>query len=462
MSQRLPSSFRDPSGFVFSEGGLVYRQVNCSYATQYDNLMSSGLYEALTRKGWLISHSEINSERADPRVHRVLLPEQIPYISYPFEWSFHQLQDAALLTLKVAALALQFGMCLKDGSAYNVQFIGKRAVFIDTLSFDFYKDGEPWVAYRQFCQHFLAPLALMSQVDVSLSKLLASEIDGIPLDNASRMLPWRSKLNYGLYTHLHLHAQTQRRFADSAAESSSEKVGSPVISKKALRAIIESLAVTVSKLRWRRPKTEWGEYYDNTNYSITSADQKATLVGKFLSAIPETISTVQDLGANTGIYSEVASGYCEHVISQDIDPVAVDAQYELRKKRGPSNVLPLLLNLTAPSPAIGWRNAERDAFTTRAQCDVVMALALIHHLAISNNTPLEHIAALFADLAPNLIIEFVPKSDSQVIRLLATREDIFPDYTEVGFEQAFGKFFDIAAKERVEGSERRLYLMRRL
>lgn len=303
----------------------------------------------------------------------------------------------------------------------------------------------------------------MAHADVSLSKLLLAEIDGIPLSLASQLLPYRTKLNYGLYTHIHLHAKTQQRFADAAETTSPQdpKVSPRRLSRKGLRAILESLASTINKLQWRRPKTEWGGYYENTNYSVASAGQKATLVGEFLDSIPNRINTVHDLGANTGVFSEVASAYCEHVVSQDIDPVAVDAQYDLRKKRGPGNILPLLLNLTAPSPSIGWHNAERDGFTKRAQCDVVMALALVHHLAISNNTPLEHIAALFADLAAYLIIEFVPKADSQVKRLLATRKDIFPDYTEAGFEAAFSDFSEISQQAKVNDSERTLYLMTR-
>jgi ribosomal protein L11 methylase PrmA len=463
---RLSASFRDPSGFVFTHEGKVYRQVNSCYRPSYDQLMSSGLYDHLSTKGWLIPHTEIASLEglpADERAHKLIHPKQIPYVSFPYEWSFNQLKDAALLTLKIAAAALQKNMSLKDASAYNVQFIGSQPVFIDTLSFEPYREGAPWVAYRQFCKHFLAPLALMAHADVSLSKLLLSEIDGIPLSLASQLLPYRTKLNYGLYTHIHLHAKTQQRFADAAETTSLQdsKVTSRRLSKRGLRAILESLASAVNKLHWRQPKTEWGGYYENTNYSVASAGQKATLVGAFLDSIPSTINTVHDLGANTGVFSEVASTYCKHVVSQDIDPVAVDAQYNLRKKRGPGNILPLLLNLTAPSPSIGWHNAERDGFIKRAQCDVVMALALVHHLAISNNTPLEHIAALFADLAPYLIIEFVPKSDTQVIRLLATRDDIFPDYHEIGFEQAFGKRFDIIKKETVEGSERTLYLLTR-
>lgn len=461
---RLNASFRDPSGFVFSDQGVIFRQVNASYADHYDQLMSSGLYEALVKKGWLIAHEEVAAAEVQggERAYKLLRPEPIPYISYPYEWCFSQLKDAALLTLKIAAQALQRGMVLKDASAYNVQFIGSRAVFIDTLSFEPYTEGSPWVAYRQFCQHFLAPLAMMAHTDVALGQLMMTHIDGIPLETAVRLLPLRKRFRSGLYTHLYLHAKTQQRFADiGQTEQAAVPTTAPHISKKALRAILESLASAIQKLEWQAPKTEWGSYYEATNYSAGAADNKADLVGQFLASIGEPISTCHDLGANRGLYSEVAAKHCAQVLSQDIDPVAVEAQYRERKTQGPDNILPLLQNLTAPSPAIGWRNTERDAFGERARCDAVLALALVHHLAISNNTPLAQIAGFFADLAPHLIIEFVPKADSQVKRLLSTRADIFPDYNEAGFEAAFAGYFDVSQKASVSDSERTLYLMTR-
>ena len=460
--QRLNASFRDPSGYIFLHEGTIYRRVNSSYAAQYDQLLRSGLYDALVEKKWLVTHEEVDTESLPGHAdaHCLLRPEPIPYISYPYEWCFSQLKDAALLTLKIAAQALQRDMVLKDASAYNVQFIGHRPVFIDTLSFEAYKDGAPWVAYRQFCQHFLAPLALMAHGHASLGQLLCTHIDGIPLEIAASLLPLRTRLHSGLYTHIHLHAKTQQRFANAAADKKPEaSTKAPFISKKALRAILESLAMTVQKLVWQLPKTEWGSYYEATSYSADAADNKADLIGEMLASLNRPIAVCHDLGANRGRYSEVAAKHCVHVISQDIDPVAVESQYRERKTSGPDNILPLLQNLTAPSPAIGWRNRERDCFAHRARCDAVLALALVHHLAISNNTPMSEIAGFFYDLAPHLIIEFVPKADSQVKRMLATREDIFPDYSEVGFEVAFTEFFEILHKAKVRNSERTLYLM---
>jgi hypothetical protein len=204
--------------------------------------------------------------KGSERAYKLLRPEPIPYISYPYEWCFSQLKDAALLTLKVAAQALQRGMVLKDASAYNVQFIGSRAVFIDTLSFEPYAEGAPWVAYRQFCQHFLAPLAMMAHADVALGQLMMTHIDGIPLETAVRLLPLRTRFRSGLSTHLYLHAKTQQRFADVGQTAQPAVTAqAPQISKKALRAILESLASAIHKLEWQPPKTEWGAYYEATN-----------------------------------------------------------------------------------------------------------------------------------------------------------------------------------------------------
>ena len=223
----LTSSFRDPSGFVFKYNEKIYRQINKCFANDFDSFISSGLYSALIEKGLLISHEDVNTSDIPytENCHRIILPKQIPYISYPYEWSFSQLKDAAILTLKVQAQSLKYGFSLKDASSYNVQFIGNELKFIDTLSFEPYKEGEPWIAYRQFCQHFLAPLALMAYVDADLAKLLSNYIDGIPLSLTSKLLPNRTRLNYGLQIHLQLHAKIQKAYSDSAnpRESTTKK-----------------------------------------------------------------------------------------------------------------------------------------------------------------------------------------------------------------------------------------------
>ena len=456
----LPSSFRDNSGFVFSRSDCIYRQVNASYAKHYEQFMSSELYQTLVDKHWLVSHEELpdGAITGTPDCYKILKPQQIPYISYPYEWSFSQLKDAAILTLRIQHQALKHGFVLKDASAFNVQFLDASPIFIDTLSFEPYVEGTPWVAYKQFCQHFLAPLALMSYRDAELSKLMISHIDGVPLPLASKLLPIRTRVNYALAAHIHFHSKLQQNHADDAGTGA--RAAAVNVSQKGLNAVIESLAKVIEKLRWKMPDTEWGDYYQKTNYSSQAAAEKHALVDAFLQGIPDTLNTIQDLGANTGEYSQIAARHCQLVVSQDIDPVAVELNYRLRKSDGPRNILPLVQNLVSPSPAIGWGNAERSSFMERAHCDALLALALIHHLAISNNVPLQGIAGQFAAITRWLVIEFVPKSDSQVMRLLATREDIFPDYTQAGFELAFSRHFQIEKAAAVPDSERILYLMK--
>jgi ribosomal protein L11 methylase PrmA len=409
---RLGASFRDPSGFLFTRDGRLYRQVNHLYAAEYDRLMTSGLYDRLVKAGMLIPHREVDLPPAEPDLaYKVIQPESVRFISYPYEWSFDQLKDAALTTLTLQRRALKAGMSLKDASAYNIQFFEGRPVLIDTLSFETYREGLPWVAYRQFCQHFLAPLALMTHRDVRLGQLLRIYIDGVPLDLASRLLPWRTRFNLGLFTHIHVHAAVRARFADRPIERPKAQAG---MSRQAMLVLLNSPRTVVSRL------------------------------------------------FNTGVFSRQAAGAGAYVVAFDIDPLAVAQNYRQVKEAGEKNILPLMLDLTNPSPSLGWDNRERDSLAERGPADLVLALALVHHLAISNNVPLPQLADFFAGIGRWLIIEFVPKSDSQVQKLLRSREDIFPHYTREGFEQSFGRRFKIHAAVQICESERMLYLMERL
>jgi hypothetical protein len=452
-----PSSFRDPSGFLFRAGGVLYRQVNERYREHYDHLLKSGLFESLVAQGLLVAHQEADiAPAAAPGAYKVIRPEVIPFISYPYEWCFSQLKSAAEATLAIQRRALEFGMALKDASAYNIQFRGSRPVLIDTLSFEKINEGQPWVAYRQFCQHFLAPLVMMARRDVRLSQLLRVYIDGIPLDLASEVLPWRTRFSYSLLSHIHLHAKSQKHYAD---RQPSEWVKRRKMSHLAYLGLLDNLESTVRKLTWALPSTEWSDYYEGTNYSDDAFEEKKRLVGEYLRAIKP--SVVWDLGANTGVFSRIASGMGIQTVSFDIDPVAVEKNYRECVRVGETGLLPLLIDLANPSPGMGWANSERMTLSERGPADAVIALALIHHLAISNNLPFERIASYFSRLCRVLVIEFVPKSDSQVQRLLTTREDIFCSYDREAFEAAFGVYFRIRESRQITGSDRTMYLMDR-
>jgi hypothetical protein len=451
----LGSSFRDPSGFLFLSGGRLYRQIDPGYAPILKRFEESGLYGALVDKGLLIPHRDAEPGLSpDGRAARVLAPEIVPFVSYPYEWCFSQLKDAALATLRIQRLALKTGFTLKDASAYNIQFHRGRPVLIDTLSFEPYAEGAPWVAYRQFCQHFLAPLALMAKVDVRLGSLLRTHVDGVPLDLASRLLPWTTRFQPALLMHLHAHARSQKKHEGAAGSAPQTKV-----SRNQLMGILDSLRGAVRKLEWRPGGTEWGDYYDFTNYSEEAAGRKGAVIGAMLDRTGD--GPVWDLGANDGTFSRLAADRGRWTLAADVDPAAVEKCWRAVRSEERDNLLPLLMDLTNPSPALGWAHGERDSLLDRGRAGTVLALALIHHLAISNNVPLPRLADFFAAAGDHLILEFVPKSDSQVQRLLATREDVFPDYDAPGFEAAFAARFETVEKAPIEGTERILYLMKR-
>lgn len=451
---KIPASFRDPSGFVFSSGAYIYRQVNSCYAKEYNQLMNSGLFQELLDKGLIINHKEVQIRDFNQSAYKILLPEQISFLSYAFEWSFSQLKDAALLTAEIQKIALSHNMTLKDASSYNIQFLSGKPVLIDTLSFDFYKEGQPWVAYKQFCQHFLAPLALMSKTDLRLNKLLQVYLDGIPLDLTSRLLPQKTRFSLGLGIHLHFHARGQQKYTDPTAV----KKQRGHLSKNQLLGIISSLQATVASLNLPHQKTVWGEYYDDTNYSKGAFETKKKIISNWIVKIKP--KSVWDAGANDGTFSRLASDKDIPTVASDIDELAVERAYYTVKKNKETNLLPLIIDLTNPSPSIGWNNDERTSFISRCSFDLSMCLAFIHHLAIANNIPLHYIAELFAKTSKHLIIEFVPKQDSNTKRLLASRIDIFPDYTTEGFELEFSRKFKILQKKKIPGSARTMYLMR--
>lgn len=457
-----PASFRDPSGYVFSREGVHYRRVNQVYREDFERLLSSGLYDRLAADGRLISHREVETEvDAGPDAYKTLLPRQVSLISYPYEWCFSQLKDAALQTLSIQLAALNAGMSLKDASAYNIQWVDGKATFIDTLSFERYEEGKPWVAYRQFCQHFLAPLALMARTDIRLSQLARIHIDGVPLDLASSLLPFWSRANFSLGIHVHAHARSQRTYASSAAAPTAPAAPSRMqFTKHNFEALIDSLQSAVSALSWQPVGTEWGDYYErNNNYSAEGMEEKQKTLAAFLDVIRP--KTVWDLGANTGRFSRIAAAAGAQVTSWDIDPACVEGNYRHVVAQKETNILPLLQDLTNPSPGLGWAHAERDSLAARGPVDAVLALGLIHHLAISNNVPLEGVASFLSRVGRSVILEFVPKEDSQVEKLLATRKDVFPNYHRAGFEAAFAPWFSIAKSVDLAGTKRTLYLLER-
>ncbi len=429
-------------------------QVNKKYQPIFKKLFKSGLYQDLFEKKYLVPHVEVDKEiSGDSNVYKVLKPTSIPFISYPYEWSFSQLKDAALLTLDIAEKSLDYGFILKDASAYNIQFINGKPILIDTLSFEPYKKGTPWIAYKQFCEHFLGPLAIMSYVDCRLSSLLRANVDGLPLDLVAKILPARAYTKFGLFAHVFLHAKSQKAFSNKTLRINKTSA----VSDSAIRSIFGSLRKVIKKLEFPKASTEWGEYYSDTNYNDDAFRNKKEIVNDFIETTKP--REVWDVGANDGLFSDISSEKGIFTVSMDGDYNAVENNYLRIKKNKNEHVLPLVIDLVNPSPGVGWLNEERKSLIERGPVDLCLALALSHHLSIGNNLPFSHQARFFSEICRSLVIEFIPESDSNVQRLLRTRENVFFDYDKKHFDNAFSEKFKIKETRPIKGSERILYLM---
>ena len=450
--QTHPASYRDKSGFVFEQDGKIYRYVHPDYDIHYTQLMSSGLYEDVVKKGKLIAHHELSEiQQFGFADGRVLLPDQIPFISYPYEWSFDMWKDAALLTLQMAMAALKKEMILKDATPFNIQFHKGKPIFIDTLSFENYEEGKPWIAYRQFSECFLAPLLLMHYCHPDTGKFFTIYPNGIPMDVLVSLLPKRSKWNMNTLLHVHLQAKFSGKQKQRAGNENN-------FSKQKLEILLKGLDRFVQKLVLKKVKTTWDDYYTDTILGDDYLQAKTALVKLLTSSID--YKTVIDLGANDGYFS-LLFGDDKNVLATDADSNCINELYHKIKKEGITNILPLVNNLSVPSPAIGWANTERESITVRLKADLVLALALVHHLAIAHNVPLYLIANWLYPMGEHLIIEFVPKSDEKVKLLLQNRNDIFDEYNLENFKSIFATKYQIIKEEKVGNTNRVLFLMKR-
>ena len=443
------ASFRDPSGYVYFENGCVYRRINSCYFKQYDYFMSSGLYDELIANNYIVSHKEIKRCKE----YILLKVDKISFISYPYEWCFNQLKDAALLTLNILKISLKYGMVLKDASSYNIVFNGCNPLFIDTLSFDFYEEGNPWGGYGQFCRHFIAPLLLMSYVDVRSNLLLTNFIDGIPLDFTNNILKGRG----GMTTRMHI--KWHSKSIDKYNDNSNIDVKNGNMKKNSLINMIDMMIRQINKIRIKNIKTEWDDYYNNTNYDNISDESKIKYVYNYLrDAKVKNKDIIIDLGSNDGKYSNIASDLSDYIISMDSDYNCVNRNYMNKNNK----ILPLVMDFTNPSSNIGFASLERSSLIDRCNAKCIMALAIIHHICISNNVSFDMLANFLSKLGEYLIIEFVPKNDSKVVKLLKTRNDIFDWYTQTNFESVFSKYYKLINKNKIKNSKRVIYLMKRV
>lgn len=457
--KKAPGSFRDPSGFVWEEEGKIYRTITEFYRPHWEK--AEPFLKQMIKEDLIQPFEETTPFTGTWKTIEV---KRLPFISYPYEWSYDQLKDAALLTLKLQRKALKKGLILKDASVYNIQFDGAKPVFIDHLSFEVWQEGNPWGAYRQFCSHFLAPLALMSGVDLRCGLMMRLFIDGIPLDMASTMLPMKKKMNPGIHFHIVTHAKMQDKYSDT--KKAEGKTKSVKITKDYLINLAAQLERMIKDKAFQLPEVEtvWGNYYENTNYTEAAEEEKFKMVKELAQKFRGTGIAV-DLGANNGRYTRAIAPFFQYALAVDMDPLAVNQNYKMLKRDKETNILPLLIDLSNPSPGIGFNNLERPEFKERCKGDFVIALALIHHLRVTAGIPLSLIAEFFASMINEggvLVLEFVPKEDSQMEKLLAMREDVFYDYSLEGCKEAFQPWFDCEEIRAIKESKRHILVLKKM
>lgn len=453
----VPGSFRDPSGRVFLSRGRVYRSVTDHATADYASARDCGLIARLVAAGKLIGSSEceIDSVSLPPELvdqtRIVIEHERVPFVSYPYEWPFAALQNAALLHLDVHLEALATGHSLSDSSAFNVQFFGTRPVFIDLLSIRRYVDGEFWLGHRQFCEQFLNPLLLQAYVGTEYNAWYRGRMEGIPATDLARLMPSWRKLGGKTFMHVYLQAGAQR-----SASRRSLKMAERRLPRHALVGMLRGLRSWISGLAPRRQAaTVWGDYPEQSSYDDAQQSFKRNLVGTFVAKQPPDL--LFDLGCNTGVFSRAAirSG-ARYVVGLDSDAGALSRAF--RDSQSDSlPFLPLYADLANPSPNQGWDQDERGGLTERGPADAALALALVHHLAIGNNVPLDRIVSWLARLAPRVLVEFVPKSDPMVQLMLANRTDVFAGYCLEAFRAALSARGRIDAETPIPGSGRILF-----
>lgn len=458
MSQVIPEpgSFRDPRGRLYYVEDRVYRTVTARGVEDFNFVCKSGLIDRLLEAGKVIGATSVPKDvlgEYGKGAAVVVEHPRIPFVSYPYEWPFPALKAAALLHLEIQIDALEAGISMSDATAYNIQFIGPRPVFIDLLSFRKYRDGEIWAGHRQFCEQFLNPLLLRAKTGLSYNAWYRGAPDGIKAQDIRKLLPWRSKLSLNALAHVVAQAAFQQSaLARNGGKRSLATAKLPLQSYKRMLSKLRRWIETLEPAN--TGKTVWQDYADSNSYNDDEVSGKRAFIGKFAAAAMPTV--LWDMGCNTGDYADVAlkqgAGYC---VGFDADHGALERAF-FRAGRDGLDLLPLFLEGANPSPSQGWREHERGGLTVRAKADGIIALAFVHHIAIGRNVPLDDVVSWLVGLAPQGAIEFVPKQDPMVQELLALREDIFPDYLEDVFLASVRKRAEIVEEKVVTDSGRKL------
>ena len=466
MAATEPGSFRDRDSRVVVSDDAIYRALSPEGAEDWEAFSASPLLEQLTAAGKVIGTREVDpsvlGESQDllpTGITKVLEHDRVPFVSYPYEWTFSMLQDAAKLQLELGAAAIDSGLDLKDATPYNVQFIGSQPTFIDIGSFEKITEGEPWIAYRQFCMLYLYPLLFQAHKDIPFHPWMRGSIDGIQPIDAIKVFSLRDRLRRGVFLHTSLHARLDRRANKSGPGSAEENKTNRQVKPGQIKAQLESMNRLVSKLKWKAGETSWSGYRQSNTYSDEDDRRKQAFVGEVAAQLKPGLTW--DMGCNDGAYSRIAAESSERVVAFDFDHATVEALYRSLREEGNTKILPLVSNLADPSPALGWRGLERKTLADRGAPDLMLALALIHHVSISANIPIADFLQWARDLETTLLVEFPKRTDPMVRALLANKhEGANPDYEEGNFERELEKRFEVERREELPSGDRILYLAR--
>lgn len=453
-----PASFRDRHARVFRRDGRILRALSALGLRDWELLKASTFFQRHVDAGTLVRTRRAQDEAAllselGAGWAAVVEHDAVPFISYPYEWTFGMLRAAALLHLELLGDALEEGLVLKDATAYNVQFVGTRPVFIDTASFTRLQPGEVWHGYRQFCQTFVYPLMLQAYKDVPYQPWLRGSLEGISARDMYAVLSVRDLVRPGVLPHVILHAKAQARFEDTSADvrTALKRAG---FNRALIQSNVARLRRVIEQLEWSGRGSPWAGYAETHSYSDKDVEQKAAFVDSATRASAP--RWVWDLGANTGRFARVAADHADHVLALDVDGPAVERMYR-DLQSGPTNILPLVGSLTDPSPGVGWRNEERLPMLRRGKPDLTLCLALVHHVVIGAHIPLPDFVDWLSTLGADVVIEFVTKQDAMVRRLLANKDDHYTDYDQAAFEARLDRYFRILARLSIHEGTRVLY-----
>ncbi|MHC8508415.1 MAG: methyltransferase domain-containing protein [Rhodospirillales bacterium] len=429
-----PGSFRDPSGRVFTHDGRIFRTVTTHAIEEFRAVQQSGLYDQLAAEGALAGLREVDRAKFDlpADVETVLEHDKLTFVNYPHEWPFSALKAAALLHLDIHLRALDLGVTLSDASAYNIMFEGARPVFIDHLSFRRHREGEFWLGHRQFCEQFFNPLVLYARLGLFANAWRRGAPEGLANADAAKVLRLRGWLSPALAFNVMLPALFESRAGKTSSNQTAARMaGGRKLPKTAFMHMLRRLRANIEKLSPPGGETTWSGYAANTSYSDAETEKKIETVRRF--AAETRPALLWDIGCNTGRYSKLAlENGAAYVVGFETDPGALERAFAMAKAENLA-FTPLYMNIADPSPALGWRQSERLGLQERGPAGALIALAVIHHLCISCNIPLDQAADWLIAAAPEGLIEFVPKSDPMVQELLALREDIFADYSWEAF-----------------------------